>query len=193
MSSKSWFAIGSSALPNSSGGNGESSVIKSARGLPRSFKRADINHTKFPTCKSDFSELEAASTGESCCYKISVRSFAAILTNSRITFDIISSSKPAAKVKFPGVIGNDVCVKDTCPGSDSFEWKLWELEGLIVRSRGIISGGSYGVYLSADPEALKGEVTRDNPGDETDDIGPLARWFSKAIKKCGSYQRWFSN
>ena len=116
-------------------------------------------------------------------------SFVAILTTKfRITFDIISSSKPAAKVKFPG---NNACVcKDTCPGSESLEWKLWELEGLLVRSRGIISGGSYGVYLSADPEALKGEVTRDDLGDETDDdIGPLARWFCKAIKKCGSYQR----
>jgi hypothetical protein len=90
----------------------------------------------------------------------------------------MSSSKPAAKVKFPGVMGNDACVcKDTFPGSDSLEWKL------EVRIRGIISGGSYGVYLSADPETLKGEVTRDDPGDETDDIGPLARRFSKAIKK----------
>ena len=89
-------------------------------------------------------------------------------------------------------MGNDACVcKDTCPGSDSLEWKLRELEGL-VRIRGIISGGSYGVYLSADPETLNGEVTRDDPGDETDDIGPLARWFSKAIKKWGSFQRWFS-
>ena len=90
-------------------------------------------------------------------------------------------------------MGNDCVCKDTCPGSDSLEWKLWELEGLLVRSRGKISGGSYGVYLSADPEALKGEVTRDDPGDETDDFGPLTRWFSKAIKKCGSYQRWFIN
>jgi hypothetical protein len=90
-------------------------------------------------------------------------------------------------------MGNDVRVKDTCPESDSLEWKLWELEGLLVRSRGIISGVSYGVYLSADPEALKGEVTRDDPGDKTDDIGSLARWFSKATKKCGSYQRWFRN
>jgi hypothetical protein len=169
LSSKSsWFAIGSSVLPDLSGEDGESSVIKSAReGLPRILKEAEINHTKFPTCKS---ELGAASTRESCCYKISVRNFVAITTKHRITFDIISSSKPAAKVKFPG---NDACAcKDTCSGSDSLEWKLWELEGLLVRIRGIISGGSYGVYLSVDPEALKGEVvTRDDPGD----IGLLAR------------------
>ena len=103
------------------------------------------------------------------------------------------SSKPAAKVKFPGVMGNDACVcRDTCPGSDSLEWKLWELEGLVVRSRGTISGGSYGVYFSADPEALKGDVTRDDTGVETDDLGPSVPWLSKAIKKCGSYQQWFS-
>ena len=83
-------------------------------------------------------------------------------------------------------MGNVACV--CCPGSDSLEWKLWELEGLLVRSRGIISGGSYGVYLSADPEALKGEVTRDDPGVDTGDFSPLARRFSKAIKKCGSYR-----
>ena len=117
MSSKSsWFPIDSSVLPNLSGGNGESSVIKSTReDLPRSFKRAEINHTKIPTCKSDRSKLGAASTRESCCYKISVRGFVTILTTKHIiTFDIISSSKPAAKVKFPGVMGNDVCAcKDT--------------------------------------------------------------------------------
>ena len=100
----------------------------------------------------------------------------------------MSSSKPAAKVKFPGVMGNDACTcRDPCPGSESLEWKLWELEGLLVRSRGIISGGSYGVYLSAGPEALKGEVTRDEPGVDNGDFNPFTRRFSKAIKKCGSY------
>ena len=77
----SWFTIGSSVLPKLSGGNGESSVIKSTRGLPGSFKRAEKNHTKIPTCRSDCSELEAASTKESGRYKVSVRTFAAILTS----------------------------------------------------------------------------------------------------------------
>ena len=66
-----------------------------------------------------------------------------------------------------------------------------ELEGLLVRNRGIISGGSYGVYMSADPDPRKGEATHDVPEVDTGNLGPLARRFSKAIKKCGSYQRRF--
>ena len=84
-------------------------------------KWAEINHIKIPTCKSDPSE-GAASTRESCCYKICVRSF--VVCRFKFTFDIISSSKPAARVNVPAVIGNDasVCNDDTCPESDSLEW-----------------------------------------------------------------------